>query len=345
EAQEPFNLSRGPLLRFRLLKLAPGDHVLFWSCHHIISDGWSGGIFNRELSTLYASFSDARPSDLVELPVQYADYALWERRQLEGGKLQRQLAYWRTQLNDLPGLDLPVSRPRPSSHIFDGAEQTLLLSIGLCNDLRNFSKGEGATMAMLQLAAFELLLGRLSGQDDVAVGLPIVGRNSIESERLIGLFGNTLVLRSKLDSNLTFRQLLAQVRHSSLEAYSHQEVPFEKLVEVLSPERALNRHPLFEVLFNYLSLPRSPLDLPGLSVERLRQESFQAKFPMTLYLEEVREGLLLRLAYQSALFSPERIAHILDQFQHLLTQIAENPDRPIGVYSLVTEAAGRLLPN
>jgi amino acid adenylation domain-containing protein len=345
EAAEPFDLSQGPLLRTGLLKLGPQDHILHWTCHHIISDGWSVGVFSNELSSLYASFCQARPANLADLSVQYVDYALYQRHQMDGGELEGLLEYWRRQLSDLPVLELGTDHPRPSSPNVDGSMQTLLLPESLCKDLRDLSSREGATMAMLLLAAFELLLGRLSGQDDMAVGVPIAGRGSVESEELIGLFVNTLVLRARLDGDLTFRQLLAQVRKSSLEAYAHQEMPFEKLVEVLNPERVLNRHPLFEVLFNYLSVSRPTLDLPGLSVERLRPEVFRAKFPMTLYMEEISGGLMLRLVYQTALFLPERSGHILDQFRHLLSQIAEKPDLPIRAYSLVTEAARGLLPD
>ena len=325
EATEPIDLSRAPLLRVGLLKLGPQDHILFWTFHHIISDGWSVDIFTNELSILYASFVQGGSAKLQELPVDYADYALWQRHRMGEGEFERLLAYWRDQLSELPVLELPTDRPRPQTPNLEGAVRTLLLPETLCNDLRNLSSREGATMAMLLVAAFELLLGRLSGQDDMAVGLPIAGRGSLESERLIGLFVNTLVLRAKLDKDLTFRQLLAQVRKSSLEAYAHEEMPFEKLVEMLNPERVLNRHPLFEVLFNYLSISPRALDLPGLSIDYENREIFQAKFPMTLYVKEVPAGVMLKLAYQTALFLPERIAHLLDQFEHLLTKVAEEP--------------------
>ena len=345
ESQKPFELSAGPLLRIGLLKLGPQDHILHWTCHHAIFDGWSAGVFIAELSILYAAFSEGCPAKLAALPVQYVDYALWQRRQMDDDELERLVDYWRGQLRDLPVLDLPIDRPRSSSPNFGGGAQMFLLPESLCRDLRSLGGAEGASMAMVLLAAFELLLGRLCGQDDVAMGFPIAGRSSSESEGLIGLFVNTLVLRAKLDGSLSFRQLLAQVRKSSLEAYAHQEMPFEKLVEVLNPERVLNRHPLFEVLFNYIGISRPSLDLPGLSIERFKYEGLQAKFPMTLYLEEISGGLMLRLAYQTALFRPERIAHLVDQFHHLLIQVAANPDKPIYAYSLATEAARKVLPN
>jgi amino acid adenylation domain-containing protein len=345
ESQQPFDLSKGPLLRTGLLKLGPQDHILHWSCHHAIFDGWSAGVFGAELSTLYASFCEGCPAKLPELPVQYADYALWQRRRMEEGEFERLLAYWRDQLSELPVLELPTDRPRGSSPNFEGGAETLLLPESLCKELRSLSSEEAASMAMLLLAAFELLLGRLSDQDDVAVGFPIAGRSCSESEGLIGLFVNTLVLRAKLDGSLTFRQLLAQVRKSALEAYSHQEMPFERLVEELNPERLLNRHPLFEVLFNYISISRGSLNLPGVSLEPVRLQGFQAKFPMSLYLEEISRSLMLRLAYQTALFRPERIARIVNQFHYLLTQIAENPDRSIYAYSLATETDRKVLPD
>ena len=345
ESQQAFDLSEGPLFRTGLLKLGPEDHILHWTCHHIIFDGWSAGVFAAELSTLYASFCEGRPANLPDLPVQYVDYVLWQRRRMEQGEHERLLVYWRDQLSDLPVLQLRTDRPRGSSQNFEGGAETLLLPASLCKELRSLGSEEGASMAMLLLAAFELLLGRLSGQDDVAVGFPIAGRSCSESERLIGLFVNTLVLRAKLDGSLTFRQLLAQVRKSALEAYAHQELPFERLVEELNPERLLNRHPLFEVLFNYISMSGRSLGLSGLSIERVRLPAFQAKFPMTLYLEEIPRSLMLRLAYQTALFRPERIARILDQLHYLLTQIVENPDKPIYAYSLATEADRKVLPD
>ena len=345
EGAEPFNLSQGPLLRIGLLKLGSQDYILYWTCHHIISDGWSAAVFTNELSALYASFKTGESASLAELPAQYVDYALYQRRRMDEGELERLLEYWCPQLGDLPVSEFPSDYPRPSSPNIEGNVQTLLLPESLRRDFRKLSSQENATMAMLLMAAFELLLGRLSGQDNVAVGLPIAGRGSAESEKLIGLFVNTLVLRAKLDGSLTFRQLLAQVRKTSLEAYAHQEMPFEKLVEVLNPERVLNRHPLFEVLFNYLSLSRPTPNLPGLSAERLRPETLRAKFSMTLYVEDAPAGLVLRLVYQIALFSPERIRHVVDQLHSLLRQIAVNPDLPIRAYSLVTEHSRGLLPD
>jgi amino acid adenylation domain-containing protein len=343
--EEPFDLGEGPLLRMRLLKLGAHDHILLWSCHHAIFDGWSAGIFGSELSILYNCFREGRSAKLPELPAQYVDYALWQRRRMERGEHERLIAYWSEQLSDLPLLELRTDCPRGPSPDFAGGIRSLLLSRSLCQQLQTLAGGEGASMAMVLLAAFELLLARLSGQDDVAVGFPIAGRNSYESERLIGLFVNTLVLRAKLDGSLSFRQLLAQVRKTFLDGFAHQEMPFEKLVEELNPERVLNRHPLFEVLFNYINIPQASLDIPSLSVERLRQKAVQAKFPITLYLEETSEGVMLRVVYQTALFLSRRIDHILDQFQYLLRQIAEEPDLSIYTYSLVTSDARKVLPD
>ena len=345
EAEEPFDLRAGPLLRTGLVKLGPQDHIFHWTCHHAIFDGWSAGIFGNELSRLYAAFSEERPANLAALPVQYADYALWQREQMDGGELERLADYWRGQLSDLPVLDLPIDHPRRASPSFEGNVQCLLLPRSLCQDLRSLGDAEGANMAMVLLATLELLLGRLGGQEDVAVGLPTAGRSCLETEELIGLFVNTLVLRAKLDGSLSFRELLAQVHRTFLEALAYQEMPFEKLVEILNPERVLNRHPLFEVLFNYISFSRASLDLPGLSVEGIRHKAVQAKFPITLYVEETSEGLMLRMVYQTALFLPERISHLVDQFQCLLSQIAKDADLPIYAYSLVTSDARRMLPD
>ena len=345
QSHKRFDLNEGPLLRTGILKLGPRDHILHWTSHHIVSDGWSTRVFAEEFSILYASFCEGREANLPELPAQYVDYALWQRRRLDEGEYERLLAYWREQLRDLPVLELPIDRPRESSPNFAGGSLTLRLPDSLCKELRSLGVGEGASMPMVLLAAFTLLLGRLSGQEDVAVGFPIAGRTNFESERLIGLFVNTLVFRARLVSSFTFRQLLAEVRQTSLDAYAHQTVPFEKLVEVLNPERVLNRHPLFEVLFNYVTVAGTVWNLPGLSVEHFRPEAVQAKFPITLYLEESSGGMVLRVAYQVALFFAARIAHILAQFHQLLEQVAEGPDRPIFSYSLVTNDAQRLLPD
>lgn len=346
ESEEPFNLGTGPVLRTRLFKLGERDHILLVAFHHIISDGWSVGVFNEELGILYDAFCTGRENSLKSLPLQYPDYAVWQRSYLQGEELERLLTYWRSQLSEIPALELPNDRPRPVRQVSDGEIQRIALPGTLCEKLRSLSKGEGATMAMLLLAIFKLLLHRLAAQDDIAVGSPVAGRNNVETEPLIGFFVNTLVLRTNFSGNPTFRELLGRVRKTALEAYAHQDAPFEKLVEVINPERTLNRHPLFEVFFNYFTTFQvPPLRIPGLSAEFIQMGHVLAKFPMTLYVKDTPESIDLKLVYQSALFSSERIANFLDQFEHLVAQVAENPDRSIQSFSLVTERARPLLPD
>jgi amino acid adenylation domain-containing protein len=345
-SEEPFNLRTGPLIRTKLLRLETHSHILFIAFHHIISDGWSIGVFNEELSLLYKAFRRGHESPLESLPLQYADYAVWQRSHLQGDELEKLLSFWRTQLTDIASVQLPNDRPRPDRQIFDAAFQGRTLPRSLCDNLRSLSHGEGATMAMLILAVFKLLLHRLAGQDDIVVGTPVAGRNRRETEPLIGFFVNTVVLRTDLSGDLTFRQLLQRVRITALEGYAHQEAPFEKLVEVLNPERNLNRHPLFEIFYNYVNLAQIPqLIIPGVSVQPLEVDHVLGKFPISFYVKDGTEGIDLKLVYQSALFSRERIEHFLDQLESLVAQVAENPDQQIQSYSLVTQKARSLLPD
>ncbi|REG14198.1 phosphopantetheine binding protein, partial [Archangium gephyra] len=250
EALRPFDLARGPLLRTKLLKLGEREHVLVLVMHHIVSDGWSMGLLVRELGGLYEAFSRGKPSPLAELPVQYADYAAWQRQWLSGEVLEEQLGYWRKQLEGAPpALELPTDKPRPAVQSFRGGYRGFQWPRELQDAVKALAKKEGATPFMVLLAAFQTVLARYAGQQDVSVGSPIANRTRAETEGLIGFFVNTLVLRSKLDGDTTFRELLGQVREVTLGAYAHQEVPFEKLVEELRPERDLSRGPLFQVMF------------------------------------------------------------------------------------------------
>jgi amino acid adenylation domain-containing protein len=346
EGEEPFDLRAGPLIRMKLFKLGAQSHILFIAFHHIISDGWSIGLFNQELGAVYQAFRRGLENPLERLSLQYADYAAWQRTHLQGAELEKLLFYWRTQLADITILQLPNDRPRPDRQNPEAESQAIGLPRPVCDKLRSLASGEGATMAMLILAVFKLLLHRLAGQDDIAVGAPVAGRNRRETEALIGFFVNTVVLRTDVSGQLTFRQLIDRVRSTVLEAYAHQEAPFEKLVEVLKPERHLNRHPLFEVFYNYVNFVQVPqLSVFDLSVESLQVDRVLGNFPMTLYVKDKPAGIDLKLVYQKTLFSSERIAHFLDQFEHLAAQIAEQPDRSIESYSLVTTKARTLLPD
>ncbi|UCF78982.1 MAG: amino acid adenylation domain-containing protein [Candidatus Eiseniibacteriota bacterium] len=346
EAQQPFDLARGPLWRVKLLRLSEGEHVFLLTMHHIVSDGWSLGVFMRELVTLYEAFSTGKPSPLPELPIQYADFAVWQRRWLQGEMLESQLNYWKQQLGDSPPvLQLPTDRLRPPVQTYRGARQSLELPKNLSDALKALSQREGVTLFMILLAAFKTLLYRYTGQKDIVVGSPIANRNRAEIEELIGFFANALVIRTDLSGNPSFRELLGRVREVTLGAYAHQDLPFEKLVEELQPERDMSRTPLFDVMVSLVNTPQRALELPGLILEVQKLTESESKFPMTLYIVEHESELSLQLVYQCALFSSERVACLLNQFQYLLEQIVTAPEKPIRSYSLVTPESRSLLPD
>ena len=346
EAQQPFDLATGPLFRFKLLRLAAVEHVLLLTIHHIVFDGWSYDILFQELAALYEAWSTDKPSLLPSPSIQYADFANWQRQWLQGEVLESQLSYWKQQLSGhLPILQLPTDYPRPTVQTYRGAHQTRSLPPKLSKALKALSLCESATLFMTLLAAFKILLYRYSGQTDIIVGTPIAGRNQKEIEELIGFFVNSLVLRTDLERNPSFRELLGRVREVTLGAYAHQDLPFEKLVEELQPERDPNRTPLFQVWFNMVNLADTQLELPGLLVERLGIKETPSKFDLTLYIQEKNCGIKLELVYNAKLFTPERMVEMLDQFQYLLQQIVESPEEKIAVFSLVTTKAELLLPN
>ena len=261
EASRPFDLWRGPLLRVGLLRLGKEEHVALVTMHHIVSDGWSMGVFINEVATLYAAYVRGEESPLEELPIQYADFAHWQRGWLQGEVLAAQLDYWRAELADAPTvIDLPIDKPRPPVQTYRGAYQPLQLSAALSAQLRDLSRRHGATLFMTLLAAFDLLLCRYAGQEQVLVGTPIANRNRSEIEGLIGFFVNTLVLRGDVRGNPSFSELLRRVRETALSAYAHQDLPFEKLVEELQPERDMSRSPLFQVMFVLQNAPAEALD-------------------------------------------------------------------------------------
>ncbi|HEX3554514.1 MAG TPA: non-ribosomal peptide synthase/polyketide synthase, partial [Thermoanaerobaculia bacterium] len=341
-----FDLASGPLLRLTLYRLGTREHVLLVTLHHIVGDGWSTGVFVRELSALYAAFSQGRPSPLAELPVQYADFAVWQRSWLTGELLQSQLGYWRERLAGAPAmLELPLDRPRPALQTSAGGLRGLTLSTDLVDGLRALSRRRGATLFMTLLAAGQLLLARLAGQEDILVGSPIAGRNRAEVEGLIGCFLNTLVLRTDLSGSPSFDELLDRVRESTLDAYAHQDLPFERLLEELRPERDLSRTPLFQVFFNMLSFPEVALRLPGLQLWPESVSSPLAKFDMTFYLKETEGGLQVDLVYNSDLFDAVRAEELLAQYELVLRAVAAEPERAIGGISLVTAGATARLPD
>ncbi|HEX5751715.1 MAG TPA: amino acid adenylation domain-containing protein, partial [Archangium sp.] len=322
----PFDLAHGPLLHASLFKLDERLHILALCMHHIVSDGWSMGIFVREMAALYQAFSSGQPSPLPELPLQYADYAVWQRQWLQGAALEQQLSYWRQQLSGAPAsLELPTDKPRPSVQSHSGAHIEVHLSKALSESLKAFCQREGVTPFMALLAAFQLLLSRYSGQDDISVGSPIAGRRHAELEGLIGFFVNTLVLRARLSGVSSFRELLHQVRETTLGAFAHQDIPFEKLVEELRPPRDLSRTPLFQVMFALQNLPTGELQLPGLSLRPVEPESTTARFELSLALNEVPEGFGGTLTYNTDLFDALTAARMMRHFQVLLEAIAARP--------------------
>ena len=282
ESQRPFDLSRDLLLRARLYRLGEREHILCLTMHHIVSDGWSMGLLVRELRTLYEAFVEGRPSPLPELPIQYADFAVWQREWLQGEVLEKQLGYWRKQLEGAPSLlELPTDRPRPAKQSYRGALMPWELPKPLSAALGELSRREGATLFMTLLAGFQTLLHRYTSSDEILVGSPIAGRNRTEIEPLIGFFVNTLVLRGDLSGNPSFRTLLGRTREAALGAYAHQDLPFERLVEELHPERDMSHSPFFQVMFVLQNAPWEAAQLAGLEVTPVLIDSGTSKFDLT----------------------------------------------------------------
>jgi amino acid adenylation domain-containing protein len=338
DARRRFDLTKGPLLRANLLRLGETEHVLLLTIHHIISDGWSVGVFVRELAALYEAYTAGRPSPLQELSIQYADFAAWQRDWLQGGRLEEQLSYWRAQLSDVPPLlELPTDRPRPPVQSYKGAHETLLLCESLSRSLKELSRREGATLFMTLLAAFSTLLYRYSSQRDILVGTPIANRNRAETESLIGFFVNTLIFRTRLSERMTFRELLGQVRETALEAYAHQDLPFEKLVEELQPERSLSHSPVFQVMLDLQNAPMRDLELQGLRLTPLPFDSRMAKFDLVLTVAETDGRLSGQLEYNTDLFDAATIRRMARHLEHLLETAVSNPDEQVSRLPLLTD--------
>jgi amino acid adenylation domain-containing protein len=336
EAQRTFNLEQDLLLRVTLLRLSLEEHIVLFTTHHIVSDGWSTGILVQEIATLYEAFASGNSSPLPELPIQYADFAVWQRQWLTADVLEGQLNYWQKQLSNSLPLNLPTDRPRPIIPTYQGNTQTFVLSESLTKALKTLSQQEGVTLFMTLLAAFKVLLYRYSHQDDLVVGTPIANRNRAEIERLIGFFVNTLVLRTNLSGNPSFRELLQRVREGTLEAYTHQDLPFEQLVETLQIERHLNRNPLFDVMFALQNAPEEKLELPGLTLSSLSEESQTAIFDLTLSINETEQGLEGSMEYSTDLFDTATIERMLGHFQVILEAIAAAPEQRLSDLPLLT---------
>ncbi len=330
DAQRPFDLARGPLLRATLLRLSEDEHIGLFTMHHIVSDAWSMGVLVLEIATLYEAYSNDRRSPLLELDIQYADYAKWQQDWLRGEVLDKQLAYWKLQLQDSPPvLELPTDHPRPVARNYQGATKSIVLPSGLSESLKLLSREEGTTMFMTLLAVFQVLLARYAEKDDISTGTAIAGRTKGEIEGLIGFFINTLVMRTDLSGNPTFKELLRRVREVCLGAYAHQDLPFEKLVEELQPERSLSYTPLFQVMFVLHNVPRETLQLPGLTLGSHEIESVTSKFDLTLSLTESERGIAGTMTYNIDLFEAETIERMLIHFQILLEGVVANRDERI----------------
>ena len=339
DAQRRFDLAAGPLLRVTLIRLAAVDHVLLLSMHHIISDGWSMAVLMRELRALYAAHISAHPANLPPLPVQYGDYAVWQRQWLRGAALEQQMQYWRERLSHAPpALELPTDRPRPAVASFKGDVLSFGLPLALSTALGKLARSSGATLFMILLAAYQVLLSRYSGQQDIVVGSPIAGRTQRQAEELIGFFVNMLVLRTDLRGDPSFRELLGQVKETTLGAYAHQDLPFEKLVAELQPERDLSRQPLFQAVLGLQNVPQEDFDLSGLTPQPFPGEEVTAKFDLALLILERPVGVVGSFEYATELFDRQTIARMASHLRVLLEGVVECPDARISELALMTPA-------
>ena len=341
EAQHVFDLARGPLFRATLVRVADDDHRLQLNMHHIISDGWSMGVLMRELTVLYDAFASGRKSPLAELPLQYADYAQQQREYMSGARLAAELKYWREQLAGAPSvLELPTDRARPAVQSFRGGWQPFTVSAEVCAQLKRIGRAEGATLFMTLLAAFKALLYRYTGQEDLVVGTPIANRNRADIEAMIGFFVNTLVLRTQVRAEMSFVELLRGVLQVTLGAYGHQDLPFEKLVEELQPERNLSHNPLFQVMFALQNVPT----MGTVSIQSAKHSdrpqitTDMAKFDLSLFMIEKESGLAGEVEYNLDVFDAQRIDRLIGHFQQLLGGVAHAPEQRLSELPLLTPA-------
>ncbi|NOY60223.1 MAG: amino acid adenylation domain-containing protein [Calditrichaeota bacterium] len=338
EAKTPFDLSKGPLFRVRLLILNDSEHVVVFNMHHIISDGWSVGVLVNEFAQLYNAFVDGEASPLDELPVQYIDFALWQRNWLQGETLQQQLAFWKENLGVNPQvLELPTDRPRPPMQTFNGDNVASMLPKELSQRLSDYCRKEGVTPFMFLLAVFQTLLYRYSGQDEILVGSPIANRTHSETEKLIGFFVNTLVLKSDFTDAPDFRTLLRRVRETTLNAYAHQDVPFEQLVDTLQPERDMSHSPLFQVAFILQNTPLQKLELPGLTLSPVQAESKTAKYDLTLNTAETEEGIACNIEFNTDLFDRGTAKRMLHHFRELVQAALQRPKEKVSQLPLMSD--------
>jgi non-ribosomal peptide synthetase component F/acyl carrier protein len=325
EGARSFDLAKGRLLRVTLLQLTDNEQALLLTMHHIVSDGWSMGLLTTEIAALYEAFSIGNQSSLSELTIQYADFAAWQRARLDGKILDDHLAYWTKQLaGELPRIDLPTDRPRSATRSFRGATESTVFPISLSQSLKAASKREEVTLFMTLLAGFKTLLYRYTGQEDVIVGTGIANRNRSETEAMIGFFVNMLVLRTDLSSNPTFKDILARVRKVMLGAYAHEDMPFERLVEMLRPNRKVSTTPLFQVVFVLHNLPPLSLSLPGITLTPINLKSELTHFDMSVEIGDETDGLLVTVTYNTDLFDRSTINRFIRHYETVLTEVAKD---------------------
>jgi amino acid adenylation domain-containing protein len=335
EGKKPFDLSNGPLLRCLLVRLAEQNHILLLVLHHIITDGWSISILFKDLTACYAAFTRNETPALPDLPVQYADYAQWQREYVKDDVLARQIEYWKDRLASAQSvLDLPTDRTRPPIASWHGATEEICLDGATLAKLKSLAQAENSTLFMLSMAAFQALLWRYTRQENILVGTPVAARNEVEFENMVGLFVNTLVFRSDFGPDLTFRELIRQVRAFTLDAFSHQDAPFEKLVEALVPQRSLDRHPLFQVMFTFQNIPKQVFEIPGLSIKEIGFEAGIAKFDLSAEVWE-NDAFHCQFEYRTDLFEQSTIRRMLAHFENLLQAVLLNPDQRLAELPLM----------
>ncbi|MFZ0538614.1 MAG: condensation domain-containing protein, partial [Candidatus Sulfotelmatobacter sp.] len=326
EGKKPFDLSEGPLLRPMLVRLDPEKHFLVLVIHHIITDGWSIALLFREVTKIYAALTKNETPVLPELTLQYAEYAQWQREYMSGELLKGEIEHWKHKLAGAQTLlDLPTDHPRPSSYSWHGATEEISLDGSILAKLKGLAQAESSTLFMLTMAAFQALLWRYTNQESILIGTPIAGRSEIEIENMIGLFVNTLVFRADFTHGLSFRELVRQTRSFALESYNHQDVPFEKLVEELIPQRSLETHPLFQVMFTFQNIPKQVFEIPGLRIKEMGFEAGIAKFDLSAEVWE-NDEFHCQIEYNTDLFEQSTIRRMLAHFETLLSTVVENPD-------------------
>ncbi|HEX3143829.1 MAG TPA: condensation domain-containing protein, partial [Pyrinomonadaceae bacterium] len=347
EARRPFDLSTGPLIRSVIVRMRDDEHILLVALHHIVTDGWSFGILHRELSSFYEAFAAGRPSPFADLPIQYSDFAMWQRQWFEGEVYESQLAFWKKQFATMPApLELPADHSRPGAQAhraFRGDRQTITLPADLTRRIRSLCQKENVTLFMVLMAAYQILLHRYTGEEDIVVGTPIAGRRLPEVEDLIGLFINTLAIRAQVSGDSTVREFLNQVKQVALGAYSHQDLPFERLVKELQPERTLAQNPLFQVMFVLQSEEVQPLNLSGVTAEHFRIDHVMANFDLTLEITDDGDQLVCLFESNADLFERDTIARMMTHFKNVLEGITADPEQKISDVPLLSEDERRQL--